>query len=170
MHVLFSCVYSGNIVQDIHVCMHDMYCVGMYMYCIDTRGSGVTVVLTEVTGTETTVMGLTPAAYYTFLVTAENDVSFQDSNVNVRSVNVTATTEQGGMYTQCKKVIVNVSVHVSGYCTVYLCVTDTQMFMLVMLKGRCQRLWRKIIIRMDFGRDTLFKSYSLNTKKHSYIG
>ena len=41
-------------------------------------------------------MGLTPAVYYTFLVTAENDVSSQDSNVNVRSANVTATTEKGG--------------------------------------------------------------------------
>ena len=71
----------------------------MYMYCIDTSGSGVTVVLTEVTGTETTVMGLTPAVYYTFLVTTENDVSFQDSNVDLRSATVTARTEEGGMYT-----------------------------------------------------------------------
>ena len=67
--------------------------------CIDTSGSGVAVVLTEVTGTETPVMGLTPAVNYTFLVTAENDVSFQDSNVNVRSANITARTEEGGMYT-----------------------------------------------------------------------
>ena len=71
----------------------------MYMYCIDTSGSGVTVVLTEVTRTETTVMGLNPAVNYTFLVTAENDVSSQDSNVNVRSANATARTEEGGMYT-----------------------------------------------------------------------
>ena len=69
------------------------------LYTVDTSGSGVSVVLTEVTGTETTVMGLTPAVYYTFLVTAENDVSFQDSNVNVRSANITATTDEGGMYT-----------------------------------------------------------------------
>ena len=68
----------------------------MYMYCIDTSGSGVTIVLTEVTGTETTVMGLTPAVYYTFLVTAENDVSSQDTNIKFRSAKVTATTEQGG--------------------------------------------------------------------------
>ena len=43
-------------------------------------------------------MGLTPAVYYTFLVTAENDVSFQDSSVDLRSASVTATTEEGGTY------------------------------------------------------------------------
>ena len=69
------------------------------LYTVDTSGSGVTVVLTEVTGTETTVMGLTPAVYYTFLVTSENDVSFQDSNVDLRSANVTARTEEGDIYT-----------------------------------------------------------------------
>ena len=52
--------------------------------------------LTEITGTDTTVMGLTPAVYYTFLVTAENNVSSQDTNVDIRSSNVTATTEEGG--------------------------------------------------------------------------
>ena len=54
--------------------------------------------LTEVAGTETTVMGLTPAVYYTFFVTAENSVSFQDTNVIIRTANVTATTEERGMY------------------------------------------------------------------------
>ena len=68
------------------------------LYCIDTSGSGVRVVLTEVTGTETTVMGLTPAVYYTFLVTAENYVSFQDSNVDVRSADVTTTIDEGGTH------------------------------------------------------------------------
>ena len=57
--------------------------------------------MTEVTGTEAAVMGLTPAVYYTFFVTAENDVSFQDTNVNIRSANVTATctAKEGGIYT-----------------------------------------------------------------------
>ena len=45
-------------------------------------------------------MHLTPAVNYTFLVTAENDVSFQDTNIGIRSANVTATTEEGGICIQ----------------------------------------------------------------------
>ena len=56
-----------------------------------------TVTLTEVTGTETSVTGLTPGVYYSFSVTAENAVSYQDSNTNARTLSVTATTEEGGI-------------------------------------------------------------------------
>ena len=42
------------------------------------------------------VTGLTPGVSYTFSVTAENAVSYQDNNINLRSVNVTATTLKGG--------------------------------------------------------------------------
>ena len=42
------------------------------------------------------VTGLTPGVSYTFSVTAENAVSYQDNNINVRSANVTATTLKGG--------------------------------------------------------------------------
>ena len=71
--------------------------------------------LTEVNGTETTVMGLTPAVYYTFFVTAENAVSSQDPNINIRSANVTATTEEGGRYT-CSR-----CTHVCIYMYRYIC-------------------------------------------------
>ena len=65
----------------------------------DTGGSGgVTVVVSEVDDTETNVTGLTPGVLYTFSVTAENDVSSQDSNINVRTVTTTATTEEGGLF------------------------------------------------------------------------
>ena len=96
--------------------------VHMYMYFIDTSGSGVRVVLTDVTDTETTVIGLTPAVYYTFLVTAENDVSFQDSNVNVRSASVTATIEEGGKNT-LQKVIVTTSVCMCWVIVLFICVS-----------------------------------------------
>jgi hypothetical protein len=55
----------------------------------------VTVEVTDVAGTESTVTGLTPGAHYTFSVTAENAVSSQDSNINARTVNMTATTQEG---------------------------------------------------------------------------
>ena len=49
----------------------------------DTGGSGgLTVVVREVDDTETNVTGLTPSVLYTFSVTAENDVSSQDNNIN----------------------------------------------------------------------------------------
>ena len=65
----------------------------------DTGGSwGVTVVVSEVDDTETNVTGLTPNVLYTFSVTAENDVSSQDNNINVRTVTTTATTEEGGLF------------------------------------------------------------------------
>ena len=85
----------------VHLHTSVIFLMYLYMYCIDTSGSGVTVILTEVTGTETTVMGLTPAVYYTFLVTAQNDVSSQDTNINSRSDNVTATTDEGGTHFKC---------------------------------------------------------------------
>ena len=50
----------------------------------------------KVTGTETTVTGLTPSVFYTFSVTAENDVSSQDYDMAIRTVTITATTEEGG--------------------------------------------------------------------------
>ena len=40
--------------------------------------------------------GLTPGAYYTFSVTAENAVSSQDKNTYIRTTNITATMEEGG--------------------------------------------------------------------------
>ena len=57
-----------------------------------------TVVVSEVDDTERSVTGLTPSVLYTFSVTAENDVSSQDNNINVRTVTTTATTEEGGIY------------------------------------------------------------------------
>ena len=59
---------------------------------------GVTVVVSEVDDTETNMTGLTPSVLYTFSVTAENEVSSQDNNINVRTVNTTATTEEGGLF------------------------------------------------------------------------
>ena len=47
--------------------------------------------------TETVVTGLTPGADYNFSVTAENAVSSQDMNINDRTVNINATTEEGGI-------------------------------------------------------------------------
>ena len=52
----------------------------VHMLCLQ---GGVRVVLSEVTGTETNVMGLTPGTYYTFSVTAENAVSSQDTNASM---------------------------------------------------------------------------------------
>ena len=46
-----------------------------------------------------TATGLTPGVLYTFSVSSENAVSSQDSNVNDRSINITATTLQGGKIT-----------------------------------------------------------------------
>ena len=57
-----------------------------------------TVVVSEVDDTQTNVTGLTPSVLYTFSVTAENDVSSQDNNINVRTVTTTATTEEGGLF------------------------------------------------------------------------
>ena len=54
-------------------------------------------VVSEVDDTETNVTGLTPSVLYTFSVTAENDVSSQDNNINVRTITTTATTEEGGI-------------------------------------------------------------------------
>ncbi|CAI8035608.1 Ephrin type-A receptor 4-B [Geodia barretti] len=45
-----------------------------------------------VNSTETIVTGLTPGVLYTFSVSAENDVSSQDNNINARSLSTTATT------------------------------------------------------------------------------
>lgn len=50
----------------------------------------------KVTGTETTVTGLTAGIFYTFSVTAENDASSQDYNMANRTATITATTEEGG--------------------------------------------------------------------------
>ena len=50
--------------------------------------------------TETIVTGLTPGVYYTFSVTSENAVSSQDNNINARTLNVIANTEEGGMHKQ----------------------------------------------------------------------
>ena len=44
------------------------------------------------------VTGLTPGAYYTFSVTAENAVSLQDSTINVRTTIITAVTLREGYY------------------------------------------------------------------------
>ena len=41
---------------------------------------------------------LTPGADYTFSVIAENAVSSQDMNINQRTVNITATTKEGGTH------------------------------------------------------------------------
>ena len=54
---------------------------------------GVGVVVSD---TETIVTGLIPRVLYTFSVSAENDVSSQDDNINARSLSITATTEEGG--------------------------------------------------------------------------
>ena len=69
------------------------------MHCIDRGGSGgERVVMSEVNDTETIVTGLTPCVLYTFSVSAENDVSSQDNNINARSLSTTATTLEGGLY------------------------------------------------------------------------
>ena len=53
-------------------------------------------VVSEVNDTETIVTGLTPGVLYTFSVSAENDVSSQDSNINGRNLSTTANTQEGG--------------------------------------------------------------------------
>ena len=78
----------------------------------DTRGrGGVTVVVNEVDDTETNVTGLTPSVLYTFSVTAENDVSSQDNNINVRTITTTATTEEGGLFGPQMCTLLNVYVY-----------------------------------------------------------
>ena len=103
MHFLFTCHNSNlNILHffpkcDRHVVIRNPY-VLMYMYCIDRGGSGgERVVVSEVNDTETIVIGLTPGVLYTFSVSAENDVSSQDDNINARSLSTTATTPKGGV-------------------------------------------------------------------------
>ena len=54
--------------------------------------------VSEVNDTETIVTGLTPGVLYTFSVSAENDVSSQDNNINARSLSTTANTQEGGLY------------------------------------------------------------------------
>ena len=78
------------------------------MYCAisDTVGGGTTVRVSDVMGTEGQVEGLTPGAFYTFSVTAENAVSSQDSDINARTTNTTATTEEGGRAACVCKLIV----------------------------------------------------------------
>ena len=64
---------------------------------LDRGGSGgERVVVSEVDDTETIVTGLTPGVLYTFSVSAENDVSSQDNNINARSLNITTNTQEGG--------------------------------------------------------------------------
>ena len=53
-------------------------------------------VVREVNDTETVVTGLAPGVFYTFSVSAENDVSSQDNNINARTLSTTATTHEGG--------------------------------------------------------------------------
>ena len=66
---------------------------------LDRGGSGgERVVVSEVNDTETIVTGLTPGVLYTFSVSAENDVSSQDNNINARSLSTTANTQEGGLY------------------------------------------------------------------------
>ena len=73
--------------------------MSLHMHCIDRGGSGgERVVVSEVNDTETIVTGLTPGVLYTFSVSAENDVSSQDNNINARSLSTTATTLEGGLY------------------------------------------------------------------------
>ena len=62
----------------------------------DTNGEGTTVRVRDVTGTEANVQGLTPGALYTFSVTSENAVSFQDSDITGRTTIAIAITEEGG--------------------------------------------------------------------------
>jgi hypothetical protein len=65
-------------------------------YTITARGTGgASTVVFTVNVSETIVMGLTPGADYTFSVTAENAVSSQDMNITDRTVNISATTEEG---------------------------------------------------------------------------
>ena len=54
-------------------------------------------VVSEVNDTGTIVTGLTPGILYTFSVSAENDVSSQDNNINARSLSTTATTLEGDL-------------------------------------------------------------------------
>ena len=58
---------------------------------------GVTVAVIEETGNEARVTGLSPGVNYTFYVTAENDISSQDSNTNARTASITAITEGEGL-------------------------------------------------------------------------
>ena len=91
-------MYNIHVYNNVHVLYLkvQMLLYNVYVVSTATIEGGVTVVLSEVTGTETNVTGLTPGTYYTFSVTAENAVSPQDTNINDRTTTVTATTLEGG--------------------------------------------------------------------------
>ena len=79
-------------------------------------GGASTVVFT-VNVSEIIVMGLTPGADYTFSVTAENAVSSQDMNITDRTVNISATTEEGGNVVCNLNKEYSVHVYASNYIT-----------------------------------------------------
>ena len=81
-------------------------------------------VVSEVNDTETIVTGLTPGVLYTFSVSAENDVSSQDNNINARSLSTTATTLEGG---------VCVSLEIFHNCSVVAGITDPLLIIYVKL-------------------------------------
>ena len=94
-----------------YICSIEAVVIFKCTFIIDTDGrGGVTVEVTEVTGTEANVTGLTPGTRYTFSVTAENAVSSQDTNINARTATATATTQEGGKQ----------HVHVIMYMYMYL--------------------------------------------------
>ena len=77
----------------VHVLCHFNKC----SYIIsDINGGGTTVEVSDVSGTEANVQGLTPGALYTFSVTSENAVSSQDNDINSRTANTLAITREGG--------------------------------------------------------------------------
>ena len=75
---------------------------------LDRGGSGgERVVVSEVNDTETIVTGLTPGVLYTFSVSAENDVSPQDNNIDARSLSATADTQEGGVCVKQSRFFIN---------------------------------------------------------------
>ena len=72
------------------------YTYDMCTVFLGTSVGSVTVELSGVTDTVAIVTGLTPGASYIFSVTAENEVSSLDINIDDRTVNITVTTDEGG--------------------------------------------------------------------------
>ena len=114
--------YSVSVhIPYIHVYMH-LFChfnENFYNDISDTNGGGTTVRVRDVIGTESNVQGLTSGALYTFSITTENAVSFQDSDVTGRTTNATATTEEGGEAAHeclCKLMVCSAYRHVNEKC------------------------------------------------------
>ena len=79
---------------------YTLHVTRMNVYCLYTAPSPKVpdLVVTGLRTTQIALTGLIPFLNYTFLVTSENKLSHNDTNVKARTSNTTATTLEGGMY------------------------------------------------------------------------